>query len=109
MGRNDCGDRPAADGGATVVVEPGPEESLTRAVLRGVAALKGVAERDLDTLYETVDVEALESVIHHANARDSRVNVEFFFQGCTVVVESDETVRIAETRPPRSEGYPEQS
>jgi len=109
MGRNDCGDRPATDGGATVVVEPGPEESLTRAILRGVAALKGVAERDLDTLYESVDVEALKSVIRHANARDSRVSVEFIFQGCTVLVESDETVRIAENRPPRSERYPEQS
>ncbi|GAA0677571.1 HalOD1 output domain-containing protein [Natronoarchaeum mannanilyticum] len=109
MGRNGRGDRSATDGGAEVVVERGPEESLTRAILRSVAALKGVAERDLDTLYESVDVEALESLVRHSSARDSRVRVEFTFQGCTVVVRGGETIRIAENQPPRSEEYPGQS
>jgi len=109
MGRNERGDRPTDDGGAEVVVERGPDESLTRAILRGIAALKGIAEQDLDTLYEAVEVEALESLIRHAGAHDSRVSVEFTFQECTVVVKSDETIRITENQPRRSERYPGQS
>lgn len=90
-------------------MEREPDESLTRTILRGIAALKGIAERDLDTLYETVDVEALESLIRHASAHDSRVSVKFTFQGCTVLVRSDETIRITEIQPPRSEEYPGQT
>jgi len=109
MGRNGRGDRSATGGGAEVVVERGPDESLTRAILRGVAALKGIEERNLETLYETVDLEALESLMRHSQAHDGRVRVKFAFQGCTVLVRSDETVQITETRPPRSEEYPGQS
>jgi len=109
MGRNDRGDRPATGGGAEVVVERETDESLTRAILRGIAALKGVAEQDLDTLYEVVEVEALESLIRHARAHGGRVRVEFTFQGCSVLVRGDETIRITEHRPSRSEEYPGQS
>jgi len=90
-------------------VERGTDESLTRAILRGVAALKGVAERDLDTLYESVDVEALESLVRHARAHDSRVRVEFSFQGCTVLVRGEKTIRITEHRLPQSKEHPGQS
>jgi len=109
MGRNDRGDRPATGGGAEVVVERGADESLTRAILRGIAALKGIVEQDLDTLYEVVEVDALESLIRHADAHDSRVSVEFTFQGCSVTVRSDETIRIVENQLPRSKEYPGQS
>jgi len=109
MGRNDRGDRPASDGGSEIVVERGPDESLTRTILRGVAALRGIAERDLETLYECIEVDALESVVQHASVRDSRVTVEFTFQGCTVLVRSDEPIRIIENQSPQSEEYPGQS
>jgi hypothetical protein len=81
---------------ADLVVEPGVGESATEALLRGIAAVKGVDESDLDPIYERVDPVALENIVDHADGRDEPVGVRFAVAGCTVSVREDRSVRIVE-------------
>ncbi|MFC7140378.1 HalOD1 output domain-containing protein [Halosimplex aquaticum] len=85
-----------ADGGTELVIENETEESTTRTLLRSIAAIKGVDERDLDPLYESVDSVALENIIQHAEDRDNDVSVEFSVDGYAVEVRADDTIRLDE-------------
>jgi hypothetical protein len=99
MGRENTGDRAPVDDGSGFVVEKGPEEPASLAILRGVAALTGVTERNLDPFYESVDPDALNSLVSHARESDCSITVEFAFEGCTVRVRGDGTIRITERHP----------
>lgn len=69
-------ERLVCDGGSEVLVETDGNESTPRAVLRGIAALEGMAETDLDTLYDEVEPEALEMLIQHSDRYGCFVGVE---------------------------------
>lgn len=85
-----------ADGGFTIVVEEQPDESPTRAILRGVAALKGAKETDLDPLYDSIDVDAMEEMMEHSRNRDTKARLKFSFEGCTIHVGDEGDITITE-------------
>ncbi len=71
-------------------------ESLTLAVVRAVAELKGVDPADLDEpLTAVVDPDALEGLCEHAERNDdaSDGTVVFEWNGCLVEVDFSGTVR----------------
>lgn len=83
-----------ADGGSELVIESETGESTTRTLLRSVAAMEGVDETDLEPLYESVEVSALEELVRHAQRRDNAVSVRFTVDDHTLCVRVDETVQV---------------
>ncbi len=67
--------------------------SPTVDIVEEVAAVRGVQSDELDPLYTAIDPDALERLLSGA-FRNGRV--EFEYEGCTVVCESDGRVAIAE-------------
>lgn len=84
-----------SDGGTTIEIESEPNEPTTRTILRGIAALKGVDETNLDSLYQDIDPDALETLVEHADERDRELRLKFSFEGCTVTVREDGYIRLA--------------
>ncbi|MGQ3411955.1 HalOD1 output domain-containing protein [Natrinema sp. LN54] len=91
-----------ADGGTAFLTERDPEESTTEAISRSIAAVKGVPETDLDPLYSKIELEALETMVRHADERGRSVQVEFTVDEYTVLVRGDGEIRI---RPDDAGGY----
>lgn len=89
-------DSSIADGGDVVSVECEPDESTTRAVLRGIAAMKGISETEFDPLYEQIEFDALEGLVGHASRRDRSLSVRFPLDDYTVCVREDGRVRIVD-------------
>lgn len=86
----------APDGGAGFRVERGPDESTTQAILRGIAAMRGVAETDIEPVYEQVNFEALEALLRHADERGNSISVQFEAAGCVVCVQENGGIRIVD-------------
>lgn len=96
MHESDRGHRGVADGGSDFRVDREPEESTTEAVLRGLAAVQGVPESEIDPLYEQVEIDALETLVRHANRRGRAIRVRFCADGYTVCVHEDRRIRIVD-------------
>uniref|UniRef100_A0A7D6CN38 Halobacterial output domain-containing protein n=2 Tax=Natrinema zhouii TaxID=1710539 RepID=A0A7D6CN38_9EURY len=97
MRRNQQREDKRADGGSTILVEEQPDESTTQAILRGIAALKGVTETELDPIYSSVETDSMEQLLEHSRMHDSTVSVTFDFEGCTIRVRSKEDIQITST------------
>ncbi|WP_226043030.1 HalOD1 output domain-containing protein [Natrinema sp. DC36] len=89
----------AADGGSGVVVEEQPWESIVQTVIRGIAAVKGTPECDLDPLYNSINPEALNELMRHSQRISSDVSVEFTHEGCTVLVRNEDPMKITDSPP----------
>lgn len=89
----------ATDGGTELVTEIGAEESTTQATMRSIAAIKGVAETDLDPLYDNIDPDALETMIQHADEHDSRVEISFAIDGYRIYVRDNKRIQIIDSSP----------
>ncbi|WP_317176186.1 HalOD1 output domain-containing protein [Halomontanus rarus] len=83
-----------ADGGTTIWVEEQPHESPTQAILRGISALKGIDETDLDPLYNHIEADSMERLIEHSRDYDSKVSIKFSFEGCVVRVDGEGDIGI---------------
>lgn len=91
--------RVLTDGGVEFRTEFGDTEPATRAILRGIAAVKGVDETEVDTLFENVEVDGLNQLIRHSDRNGCYVSVEFTIDGYTVLVSGDRYVTIHSERP----------
>lgn len=80
-------------------MEIGAEEYMTEATVRGIAAIKGVAEEDLDPLYDTIVPDALETMIQHADKHNSPVEDAFTIDGYRISVRDDSSIRIISSTP----------
>lgn len=74
-------------------------DALTGELVQAIAALEEVPETDVGPLYESVELESVVTLLRHASAHDSTVNVEFEHEGYTITIGSDGTVRIYEGDP----------
>ncbi len=97
MRRNQQRGEKRGDGGSTILVEEQSDESTTQAILRGITALKGVAETELDPIYSSIETDSMEQLLDHSRMHDSTVSVTFDFEGCTVCVRSKEDIQITST------------
>lgn len=74
--------------------------SLLEAVVHSVAALEDVEPTDLDPLYETLDVDALNKLL---DSRDDigaePMKFTFSYHGWNVFVREDGTIRICDPEP----------
>lgn len=59
-----------------------------RLVVEAVARRKGVPATHLQPLYESIDPEALETLVEHERTEQSPVTVQFEYAGYRVVVSS---------------------
>ncbi|RZH67201.1 HalOD1 output domain-containing protein [Natrinema altunense] len=91
-------DDDGADCGTPFVTERKSSETTVEAILRGVATITGVDETELDPLYDAVAVEALTALVDHG---DRPIRVTFGYEGHTVVVDGDGSIRIVDD-PPRN-------
>lgn len=100
-------DQLLADGGADFTTQCEEEETIMQCVLRSLSNVKGVPAGELDPLFESVEFDSVEDIVHHAEAHDSDVSVEFVVEECTVLVRSNGEVRVSagvpETTPVDSE------
>ncbi|QCW03036.1 HalOD1 output domain-containing protein [Natrinema pallidum] len=87
-----------ADGGTPFVTERKSSETTVQAILRGITTITGVDETELDPLYDAVAVEALTALVEHG---DRPIRVTFGYEGHTVVVDGDGSIRIVDD-PPRN-------
>lgn len=85
------------------IIEIGPPfddiDTVTNALLRGLATMKGVPESDLAPLYNHIDLEALHSLLEHARRADRYVSVEFTVDDYTIIVTSTGPIRIYRAGP----------
>ena len=71
------------------------DDSASRAVIRAIAAVRGVEPTDLDPLYEAVDPEALDAMFDDApGGSDGEISVSFRVDELQVVITSDEGVIV---------------
>lgn len=92
-------EHPIADGGTMIEVNYSDIESPTYAVVKGLAALKGIADTDVGPLYDQIQTEAMDRLLHHAQVSGCYVGLEFKIAKYTVLVRSDEQVLIYEDDP----------
>lgn len=97
MDQGERGDSLTTDGGPGSIVECSGQESTIDAIVRGVAAIEGVPETELRSLYEEVDLEAVERLVQHAKDHDSPVRVQFTDAEYTVCIRGDDSVRIVDS------------
>jgi hypothetical protein len=71
-------------------------ESASDAVIRGIAAIEDVPVTDLDPLYGSICAESLDGLFGHADAHGASARVSFEFEGYTIHVRNDRTIRIAD-------------
>ncbi|MCU4743735.1 hypothetical protein OB955_08750 [Halobacteria archaeon AArc-m2/3/4] len=74
-------------------------ETVTNALLQGLATLEGVPISDLTPLYDHVEPTALNTLLEHAQRDDRYVGIEFTVDEYTVVVTSDGPIRIHHGEP----------
>ncbi|MDF9744970.1 HalOD1 output domain-containing protein [Natrinema salsiterrestre] len=94
----------AADGGSVILVEEQPKESIVQTVIRGISAVQGTPECDLDPLYDSINSEALNELMRHSQRVSSDVSVEFTHEGCAVQVRNGDSVKITDPKPDKSGG-----
>lgn len=58
------------DGGTTIEVNYSEDESPTYAVVKGLAALKGIADTEVDPLYNQIQTESMNRLLHQAQMSD---------------------------------------
>ncbi|WP_081443517.1 HalOD1 output domain-containing protein [Haloterrigena turkmenica] len=83
------------DSGSTIFVEEQTNESASQAIIRGIAAVKGVPPRNFQPLYDSVDPEALDGLLEHSRRHSTDTSVEFTHDGCSVLVRSDGEITIS--------------
>ncbi|SDR09699.1 HalOD1 output domain-containing protein [Natronobacterium texcoconense] len=86
---------PPEDDAVVVRADQHDSESLLQTIVRAVAIKKNVA--DLPPLYEQVDPEAMTELLDHAKRRNVETTIEFAYDGCSVAVSQDGSVRIYST------------
>ncbi|ADB63719.1 hypothetical protein Htur_4990 (plasmid) [Haloterrigena turkmenica DSM 5511] len=89
----------AADGGSAVLVEEQPSESIVQTVIRGIAAVQGTPECDLDPLYDSIDPEALNELVRHSQRVSSDISMKFIHEGCAVLVRNEDPIKITDSPP----------
>lgn len=73
--------------------QPNPSIQL----VKEVADVKGVATTELSPLYETIDSEALDTLLQSDAGSDGGVcRIQFQYEGHTVTVDSDGDIIVAE-------------
>lgn len=85
------------DGGGEIVVQKRSNETSTRAILRGIAALKGIDELELERLFESIEPGSLNRLMEHSRKHDCAVSAEFYYEGCAVRLGDEGEIRIAES------------
>ena len=93
----------AKDGGSAILVEEQPRESIVQAVIRGIAAVQGTPECDLDPLYDSIEPEALNELVRHSQRVSSDMSVEFTHEGCAVLVRNEDQIKITDTPPDKTD------
>ncbi len=74
-------------------------DELALTIAETVAAREGVDSTELHPpLHETIDTDALESLIESATRGRARASVTFAYHGYTVRVDSSGDVRVSKTR-----------
>lgn len=73
------------------------DESLAYTVVTAVAAIRDTDPVDLPTLYECVDVDALDALVDGSRTRPGGVDghVTFAYAGCEVTVDFDGWIRLS--------------
>lgn len=80
------------------LVEFDPEtESVTATIVAAVADLEGTSQTALDPFYNTVDPDALETLIHSVATQPDPSNAEITvrYHGYTITIQSYSVVEIA--------------
>lgn len=77
------------------------DRSVSRAIVDSIATLTGKEPAELDPLWGSVDLEAIDSLVTHSRETTGQCRVTFQYQRYTVEVSSDRWLRIApiEVRP----------
>lgn len=94
MRRDQQRDDVRVDGGSLILLEEERDESTTEAILWGIAALKGVAETDLDPLYGSIEVDSMKQLLKHSSRNNSDIPLTFSFEGCTAHMRSNTAIKI---------------
>lgn len=91
----------ASAGPRQVTFDP-DSDSVTETVVDAVADLEGVSPTSLDPLYDTIDPDALDSIVRSAVSRPSpgEVAVTVRYEGYAVTVHGYGVVEIAPERSP---------
>ena len=76
-------------------------------VIQKVATLEGVDSMDLPPLYDSIDPEALDSLLEQRDGHvtDETVSIEFTYNGYTVVVDSAGSIDVSETNAESESSY----
>ena len=101
MGRNferDCTDEQRHD---PVVLESGDYATVSEAVVDAVSTVASIDPLDMDPLYFSIDLDALERLVGpklNGRRRSGRVVVEFKVGDYDVVVNNDGLISVSDTR-----------
>ncbi len=71
--------------------QPHGNESITQDVVREVAAQADVQPNELPPLYDFIDPDALDRVVH---STDADLELSFRFAGYRVTIEGDGSIRV---------------
>jgi len=82
-----------ADGGAGQRFQFGDSDSACDAVVRAIAAMKGIDEMEVEPLYNHIDTDALDKILDGAN--ESNPVVSFQFDGLQIAVSGDNSVVVS--------------
>lgn len=94
MERPDHRGRLPPDGVSAFVTECRTDESMGHAIQRSVAAVKDMRPSELDPLYETVEPDAIESLLGHADDRGTPVQIRVSVDGVTLHVYEDGVIHV---------------
>lgn len=70
------------------------EKCLTWKIINAVAEREGVDPDELPPLYETIDMDALNTIFDPETERPFPARVDFVYNGYEVIVYSDDTVML---------------
>lgn len=83
-------------------VHPSQQTSPSEAVIYRVAEQQDVDPVELPPLYESIDPDALDSLVQSSAASDSQLEVEFTYAGHDVTVTGSGTVLLEEAIAPQT-------
>lgn len=79
----------------TFITEQSDDVSIGSRIVMAVADTLGIEPLDMEPLYETVDPDALESIVDSTKQVDgSGLGITFELEGCTVEVEGSGAIEV---------------
>lgn len=89
-------DSPSTPSTTTFQSRVSSDERPSEAIIRSLAAIEGVEPTELDTLYDSIDIEALDEILDSAVVGEDQQSpvVEFVASGYRIVISGDGRIAI---------------